>query len=155
MSKVQIPLLKNLLSQPFFAVRKNLSQSGMSLMEIMIVLGIIATLLVVLIPQITDRQAKAKFNETKTTMGLIVQSINDYMNDCGNPPKSIEGLKTKDECENWGPEAYMKKIPKDGWKKDFIYESGEGNSYVLKSLGADGKEGGDGYNKDLSSEDIY
>lgn len=133
--------------------RSLLSQAGMTLMEIMIVLGILGTLLAVIIPQVMDRQARAKVQETKTNMGLIVQAVNDYQNECGNPPKSLDGLTKQDDCTNWnGP--YMKKLAKDGWKKDFIYEVHE-NQFTLKSLGADGKEGGDGHNKDINSEDIY
>jgi len=48
-----------------------------------------------------------------------------------------------------------KELPKDGWGRDFIYrvnpESGE--PFVIISRGADGKEGGEGYNADLLSTD--
>jgi general secretion pathway protein G len=56
-------------------------------------------------------------------------------------------------CSNWGPEPYTKKLPKDAWQREFQY-SAEGAGFVIKSLGADGKEGGDGNSKDISSEDI-
>jgi general secretion pathway protein G len=48
-------------------------------------------------------------------------------------------------------------IPKDGWGNEFIYELSPetGKSFVIKSLGADGKEGGEDYDADLYSTDAY
>ena len=47
-------------------------------------------------------------------------------------------------------------LPKDGWGRDFIYKLHPDSNafYVIISLGADGKTGGDGYNSDLLSIDI-
>jgi general secretion pathway protein G len=60
------------------------------------------------------------------------------------------------ECRNYDPSGFLKekRLPKDGWDRDFIYVNDDGSSkYTLKSLGADGKEGGDGYDKDLDVSD--
>jgi len=48
------------------------------------------------------------------------------------------------------------RLPKDGWGRDFIYlrYPKDGVSFVIMSLGADGKEGGKGYDADLLSTDI-
>lgn len=129
-------------------------QSGMTLVEIMIVLAIVGSLMAILLPRITGQQAKAKVQETKILMSQAINAINMYNVDCGKFPASLENLVTADsECTNWGPESYMKAVPQDAWKNDFVY-SAEGNAFVLKSLGADKREGGDGFNKDLSSEDL-
>ena len=127
---------------------------GMTLMEILIVLAIIGSLIAILLPQVSDRLQKSKVGESKIIMGQVINALNMYYTDCGKFPESLEGLSTQDSsCTNWGPEAYMKKQPKDAWQHPFTY-SVEGSSFVLKSMGADGREGGDGYNKDLSSEDL-
>ena len=130
------------------------NQSGMTLIEIMIVLAIIGTLMAVLIPQVTSRLDKSRVGQTKIAMGQIANALNLYYTDCGKFPKSIDGLKTSDaDCPNWGPEPYLKNIPKDAWNRDFVY-SLDNNNYVLKSLGKDCKEGGDGYSKDLTNEEL-
>jgi general secretion pathway protein G len=40
----------------------------------------------------------------------------------------------------------------DPWDGEYIYES-DGKTYVIKSLGADNAEGGEGADADLSSKD--
>ena len=52
-----------------------------------------------------------------------------------------------------GLEVIGGKLPQDAWNKDFTYTS-DGNKIEIKSLGSDGKEGGDGVNKDISSNDL-
>ncbi|GAG97365.1 unnamed protein product, partial [marine sediment metagenome] len=53
-------------------------------------------------------------------------------------------------CKLW-------KILKDSWGREFIYElfPESGRRFVIKSLGADGKEGGEGYDADLHSTDVF
>ena len=134
---------------------KSLKNSrGMTLMEILIVLAILGSLIAILLPMVTERLNKAKVGQSKIAMGQAINALNMYYTDCGKFPESIEGLTTQDSsCSNWGPEAYLKKAPKDAWGTAFVY-SVEGSSFILKSLGADRREGGDGNNKDISSEDI-
>jgi general secretion pathway protein G len=45
-------------------------------------------------------------------------------------------------------------MPKDAWKRDFIYICpGSKGDYDIISLGADGREGGEGVNADISNYD--
>ena len=57
-------------------------------------------------------------------------------------------------CSNWGPDAYVKEsMLKDPWGRPFMYES-DGGTFNIISLGADKKEGGEGYDKDLQSAEL-
>lgn len=135
------------------------SKKGMTLVEIMIVMGILVALIALLLPKLTGQQAKARINETKIHMGQIINGIAMYNNDCRKNPASLESLiKPDSTCSNWGPEAYIKfnaKDPelKDAWGNPYTYET-SGNTFVLKSYGADGKEGGSGADTDISSDDL-
>ena len=116
------------------------SQLGMTLLEIMIVLAIIGSLMAFLIPQVTARMNKANIGKTKIAIGQIVQALNNFQIDCGKYPSTLEFLSKPDpECANWGPDPYMKKIPKDAWNQDFSYEV-SGTDYKVKSPGYKGKE---------------
>ncbi len=135
-------------------MQKLKNSRGMTLLEIMIVLAILGSLMAVLLPQFMGAQDKAKVKETGIIMGQLINSLNTYYTDCGKYPESLEGLVKPDaSCANWGPEPYRKSIPNDPWGTPFQY-SVEGTSFVIKSFGKDKKEGGDGYGKDISSEDM-
>jgi general secretion pathway protein G len=49
---------------------------------------------------------------------------------------------------NYEQGGYIERIPADPWGHPYFYQS-DGNSYVLKSYGADGVEGGEGKNADI------
>lgn len=135
-------------------MQKLKNSRGMTLLEIMIVLAILGSLMAILLPKFVGQGDKAKVKETGIIMGQLNTALNMYYTDCGRYPESLENLTKADPaCTNWGPEPYLKKLPADPWGTPFSY-SVEGNNFVVKSLGADRKEGGDGYNKDISSEDL-
>lgn len=134
--------------------RRQVNQAGMTLIEILIVLAIIASIMAFLVPGVTRQLDKAKVQETRIMIGQLMNALNLYYTDCGSFPQSLDGLMTADgNCPNWGPEPYVRKAPKDSWNRDFVY-SLDGNQYTIISLGADGREGGDGYAKDINSDDM-
>lgn len=130
------------------------NRKGMTLIEIMIVLAIIGGIAALLLPKMTGALDKAKTKEARIQMTQIVNALQMYYTDCGKYPQSLENLVTQDaNCNNWGPEAYLKKAPKDPWDGDFVYELA-GSEYNLKCLGKDKAEGGSGFAADISLEDI-
>lgn len=122
------------------------SRRGMTLIEIMIVLAILATLMTVLALGIVGRLDDANVETTRLTMSNIKGELEIYRaRHKGKFPATSEGLAA----------AYKgKEIPKDAWGNDFQYFSpgshGD-NDYELISLGKDGAEGGDGYDADIKS----
>ena len=129
---------------------------GMTLVEIMIVLAIIGGLVALLAPRFMGQQQKAKAQEAKIEMGQIMNALNLYFTDCGSFPETLKSLSEAPgdgECPNWGPEPYMKSAPTDPWNNEYVYTV-DGSSYEVISLGADRREGGSGYDKDISTEDL-
>lgn len=137
-----------------FSIQKVRNQKGMTLIEIIIVVTILGTLGAILVSKIAAQLNKAKFNEAKLRMSQVTRALDMYYTDCGKYPAALGGLLEKDECSNWGPEAYMKnkKDLQDAWSSEFVYAP-EGSSYIIKSLGADKREGGSGYDADISNAD--
>ncbi|MEK2690615.1 type II secretion system major pseudopilin GspG [Bdellovibrio sp. GT3] len=129
------------------------NRKGMTLIEIMIVLAIIGGISALLLPRLTGSMDKAKVKETKIHMGQISNALQMYYTDCNKYPQTLEGLTTQDpNCSNWGPEPYIKNI-KDRWEHDYVYEL-NGSEIHLKSFGKDGREGGSGYDADISLDDL-
>ena len=151
--------LKSRLSQHFQKkLVKNVQNSkGMTLIEIMIVIAIVGGLMAILGQNVFSRFGKAKVNQAKIQLREVSKALELYAVDCGSLPGEDKGLNALVEdpgdCDNWGPEPYLKKIPKDPWNAEIIYEN-DGSSFSLLSLGADRREGGKGNDKDISSDDI-
>ncbi|MBK9293371.1 MAG: type II secretion system major pseudopilin GspG [Oligoflexia bacterium] len=134
------------------------NQKGMTLIEIMIVLVIIATMGTVLVTQVNKQLEKGRMNQAKILIAEVGKNLDQYNLDCGAYPTTDQGINALltppgSGCANWGPEPYLKKMPKDPWNSELSYSS-DGSKYILKSYGKDKKEGGDGYNRDISSEDL-
>ena len=131
---------------------------GMTLIEIIIVVAILASLMAVLGNQVVQKYQKAQVNQAKIQIGEISKALDMYYTDCFRYPSDSEGLEAliseeAASCNNWGPSPYLKKQAlKDPWGNDFIYES-DGTNFVITSLGAGGREGGSGTEKDISSDD--
>ena len=145
--------------RPSILSRSLRSQVGMTLIEIMIVIAIIAGLMAVLGSSASTFLKKSKVENAKIQIKEISKQLEAYNLSCNSYPTTDQGLKAlvanpgAEACPNWGPEPYYKKEPRDPWNNGFVYES-DGAKYVLKSLGANKKEGGDGYDKDISSEEL-
>lgn len=128
------------------------SSRGFSLGEIMIVLVIIGGIMAIILPKISEGNAKSKVNTTKLKMAEVENKINEYNSECGKYPKSISFITDDDpSCRNWSGSPKMKHLLVDGWNNPFVYESTD-TGYNLKSLGADKKEGGSSYDKDIFSD---
>jgi general secretion pathway protein G len=124
---------------------------GMTLLEIMIVLAILGGLIAVLATNVMSRFKKANVEQTKIQMSQIENALNMYYTDCGSYPDSLDELVDgSSNCSNWGPDPYMKEVPRDKWGSPFVYER-DGSNFFLMSLGEDRREGGEGLAKDLRS----
>jgi general secretion pathway protein G len=128
-------------------------QHGFTLLEIIIVFVLIAGLLSFLVPKIYDQMGTAQAREAKIRMQSLIGNIEIYKLEVGRYPDNLQALvKQPSGVDRWnGP--YAKDVDiKDSWGNDYRYTvPGTGKPYDLISLGADGKEGGDGPNKDISN----
>lgn len=134
------------------------SQKGFTLVEIMIVLVILGGLMAFLVPSVSGQRDKANVKMAQMKISRIATALEAFYGDCNQYPDALDQLMQKpseDVCDNWGPTAYLKKADdlRDPWKNDFLYEI-EGGGFIIKSLGKDKQEGGEGYDADISSENL-
>ncbi len=138
-------------------------QGGFTLIEVMVVVVIISVLIGLVAPNILGRVDEARVTAARTDIGTLEQALELYKLDNHRYPTTDQGLEAlvskpsgSPEPRNWNPQGYLKKgkLPQDPWGNEYLYiASGNGSSYELYSLGADGREGGEGYDQDISSED--
>lgn len=146
--------MESVQKQSVIKSKVRLSDRGFTLLEILVVLGVIGFLMITILPRVLERLDRSNLEKTRLTMTQIMESLALYQSDCQKIPSELKFLSEGDpDCKRWGPTPYLKSIPKDGWGRDFIYES-DGVNYTLKSLGKDGRESGSGINQDISSDEL-
>ncbi len=131
-------------------------KKGFTLIEIMIVIIILGLLASMVVPNLIGQGEQAKQKLVCVQMKSIKDSLKSFKIEEGRYPTTQEGLKAL--ITNPDPAKYKsypnggfldsKKLPKDSWGNEFIYVNNNGNIDII-SLGADGKEGGSGENKDI------
>ena len=138
----------------------NKTMSGFTLIEILIVVVILGILGAVVVPNILSRPDTARVQAAQTDLRALSQTLEIYRLDNFQYPSSEQGLESLvdrpsgfPEPKNWNPEGYLKKLPTDPWGSPYLYEK-TGNSYSLISLGADGQEGGEGFDADIRLNDL-
>ena len=129
-------------------------QGGFTLLEIIIVFVLIAGLLAVVVPKIAGQSEAAQAREAKIRLQTLVGNIELYKLEVGRYPDNLQALvKQPSGVDKWnGPYAKDADL-KDSWGNDYRYTApgSAGKPYDLVSLGADGREGGDGPNRDISN----
>jgi general secretion pathway protein G len=129
---------------------------GMTLIEILVVLVLIGIVLGIVGGNFIGKGEKAKADAAKIEIGQIGQTLDLYKLELGRYPTTQEGLQALISAPagaaNWnGPYWKKSSVPKDPWGNEYKYQSpAQSAPYEIISLGADGKEGGEGPNKDIA-----
>ncbi|MEP7183105.1 MAG: type II secretion system major pseudopilin GspG [Betaproteobacteria bacterium] len=128
---------------------------GMTLIEILVVLVLIGVVMGIVGGNFIGKGEKAKADAAKIEIGQIGQTLDLYKLEIGRYPTTSEGLQALIAAPagavNWnGPYWKRSTLPKDPWGNEYKYTApGQSGPYDILSYGADGKEGGDGPNKDI------
>ena len=124
-------------------------QGGFTLVELVLVLVILATLAAIVVPKFAGRTEQAKVTAAGTQIANLEIVLDAFEVDNGFYPKGSGGLddlvEQPSQAKNWrGP--YMKETPIDPWGNEYIYDNpGKHNArgIDLMSMGPDGRVGGD------------
>ena len=130
-------------------------QSGMTILEVLVVLSIIAMIAAVVGPRLIGYLGRAKTETAALQLDQIRNSLQLFYIDLGRYPTGSEGLASlvqapADTTEWHGPYIDSVAALKDPWGRDYLYEEAEGEVLpVVTSLGRDGAKGGGGEDADL------
>ena len=138
------------------------SEAGMSLIEILIALTLLALAGTFVGGKVFDQLQEGKVSSAKIQIKSLGDRLKEFRRDCNFLPTSDMGLDALinkpeggRECKRYAPGGYIEggKVPLDPWDSEFIYES-DGKTFEIKSLGADNAEGGEEFDADISSKDL-
>jgi general secretion pathway protein G len=138
-------------------VKYNRTENGFTLLELLVVLGIIALLAGIVGPQVMKHMGTSKTKAARVQVEDLAASLDMYKLDVGKYPTSEQGLtalvEKPGDTKRWnGPYLRKTKVPQDPWIQDYHYASpGEHGRFDLYSYGADEKEGGEGEDQDINS----
>ena len=133
-------------------------EQGLTLIEMIVVLAIIALIAALIVPNIIGRPDQARVTVAQSDLRSIAGALKIYRLDNGDYPATAQGLAalvTKPTGEpvpaNWASGGYLERLPVDPWGHPYGYRSpGEsGAGFDLVSTGKDGKPGGEGIDADL------
>lgn len=132
------------------------TQAGFTLIEIMVVVFILGLLVTLVAPRIIGRTDEARVTKARADVKAIEESLHLFKLDNGRYPTQGEGLDAlvtaPPGARGWNPDGYLDRVPTDPWGNQYFYNT-DGRDVLVKSFGADGLEGGEGYNADISNMD--
>lgn len=136
--------------------RRKAIARGFTLVEMMAVVVIIAILAAIIGPRIFSQVNKTQQVRAKQDIEAISRAISMFRLDTNQFPQDLKELqRNENDLKGWrGP--YLKKASiKDPWDNNYQYITpGQDNrDFDIWSTGADGTEGGEGLNSDITSWD--
>ncbi len=129
---------------------------GFSLLELIVVLMILGLLAGVIGPRVIGEGSKGKVKIARIQIEELAPAVEAFRLEVGRYPTTSEGLRALVEntgTAGWdGPYLRKKIVPKDPWKREYQYLSpGQHGDYDIWTYGADGVEGGEGEDADVTS----
>ncbi len=130
---------------------------GFTLMELLLVLVIVGLLAALVGPTLYQRIKPAKETAARMQIENFGVALDSFLVDLGRYPNTQEGLgalraKPAGVADTWNGPYLKKELPLDPWGHPYAYRApGRSGGYEIVSYGADGREGGEGENADITS----
>ena len=137
--------------------RRARRQAGVTLIEMLVVVTIIALFAMLVAPRLLRKSDTARITATRAQVNSFMTALGAYKLDTGLFPTTEQGLQAlragPPNLNLWQGPYLPQEIPVDPWGNPYLYKyPGEhGDEPDVISLGADGKPGGEGINADIVS----
>jgi general secretion pathway protein G len=137
--------------------KTNRRQAGVTLIEMLVVVTIIALFAALVAPRMLRRSDTARITAARAQINSFMTALGAYKLDTGLFPTTEQGLqalRVKPQGVNQWEGPYLpQEIPVDPWARPYVYKyPGEhGDEPDIISYGADGQPGGEGLNADILS----
>ena len=142
------------MNRPATCDGRRATRAGFTLVEMMVVIVIIGILATIIIVNVAGRSDEAAATATKAIIKQVAGQAEMFKMHHNKYPDNLIDLLMMPpyvDPKKWPPGGYLTDPPVDGWGREFLYRvpGSENYPYDIVSLGADGKEGGEGVNADV------
>lgn len=138
--------------------KKRRKKNGFTLVELMVVIVIIGLLATIVALNVLPSGDTARIQKAKADIATIEQGLEMYRLQQGSYPTTSQGLQALvsapagADASRYQAGGYIKRLPEDPWNRAYLYASpGQHGAADVWTLGADGKDGGEGINADIGS----
>jgi general secretion pathway protein G len=135
-------------------------RDGFTLVELMVVIVIIGLLATVVAINVLPSQDRAMVGKARADVATLETALEQYRLDNLVFPTTEQGLQALVSApaglarpERYRQGGYVRRLPEDPWGNAYQYRrpSAHGQAFDVFSLGADGREGGEGEDADLGN----
>ena len=133
--------------------------AGFTLVELMVVIVIIGLLATVVMMNVLPSQDRAMAEKARADIAVLEQAVETYRLEILAFPRTEDGLQALVRAparlarpERYRTGGYIRRLPADPWGNPYQYSHpGRHGAYDIYSLGADGREGGEGNDADIGN----
>jgi general secretion pathway protein G len=134
-------------------------EAGFTLVELMVVIVIIGLLATVVMINVLPSQDRAMIEKARADIATLEQAVDTYRLEMLSYPRMSDGLEALvsqparlERAERYRTGGYIRRLPLDPWGNPYHYVyPGRRHTYDLYSLGADGRQGGEGNDADIGN----
>lgn len=137
--------------------RRDRRRAGITLIEMLVVVTIIALFAALVAPVMFRQSDKARVTAAKAQINSFMTALGSYKLDTGVLPSTEEGLQAlrvkPANLDSWQGPYLPKDIPLDPWHHPYVYKypGDHGDEPDIISYGRDGQPGGEGLDADIVS----
>jgi general secretion pathway protein G len=138
--------------------KRRRGEDGFTLVELMVVIVIVGLLATIVAINVIPAGDRGRVVKAKADIAQIEGGLEQCRLQFSRYPSTSDGLKALTsapagiDASQYQRGGYIKKLPDDPWGRAYLYASpGQHGEADVWSLGADGKEGGEGVDADIGS----
>ncbi|MEE2565761.1 type II secretion system major pseudopilin GspG [Hyphobacterium marinum] len=136
-------------------------RAGFSLLELMVVLVIIGLLATIVVINVLPSQDRAMVEKARADIATLEQAVELYRLELLSYPSTEQGLEALVTAPadprlsaRFREGGYIRRLPNDPWGNAYLYlQPGEHGTVDIYSLGRDGRPGGEGQDADIGNWD--
>ena len=136
--------------------RQRRARAGFSLVELMVVIVILGLLATVVVLNVLPARDRAMVEKAGVDVAMLESAIDTYRLDNLTYPPNLEalveapaGLERPDRYRAGG---YVRDLPEDPWGNPYQYrQPGQHGAVDIWSFGGDGQAGGEGHDADIGN----